>query len=66
MYKEVVTCSECEHFFINPEGISMCKNEKGLPFPNINDFCSNGKSSGTARQIDNSELLRQVYEQRRK
>lgn len=66
MYKDVVACNECEYFYINPEGMSMCKNEKGLPFPKITDYCSNGSAAKTSRQFDNSELLRKVYEQRRK
>lgn len=65
MTKDIVTCNECEHFYINPDGITMCKNDRGLPFPNVNDYCSYGIFSDSSRTIDNSELLRRVYEQRR-
>ena len=65
MYKDVVTCNTCESFYVTPDGASMCKNKKGLPFPTAVDFCSNGVLSTTTRTVDNGELLKLVYEQRR-
>jgi hypothetical protein len=65
MYKDITTCSNCKHFYINPEGISMCNNEKGLAFPTATDYCSNAEPSEGKREVYNSELLRRVYEQRR-
>ncbi len=66
-YKNVITCSECNHFFINPEGISMCNSEKGIAFPTGADYCSYAEpaENGSTREVNNSELLRLVYEQRR-
>ncbi len=61
---EIINCNNCEYFFINPEGITMCNNSRGLPFPNINDYCSYAKSTEVERQFNNSELLKRVYEQR--
>ncbi len=65
MYKDIVTCNTCKHFYINPDGVSMCDNQQGLPFPSANDYCSQGVASDATRVIDNGELLRKVYEQRR-
>ena len=65
MYKDITTCSNCKYFFVNPEGIGMCKNEKGLAFPTAGDYCSYAEASDSSREFDNSELLRLVYEQRR-
>ena len=65
MYKDVITCNNCESFFVTPDGASMCKNKKGLPFPTAVDFCSFAVESKSSRTVDNSELLKLVYEQRR-
>ena len=65
MYKDITTCSNCKHFYVNPEGICMCNNEKGLAFPTAGDFCSNAEASDEKREVNNSELLKRVYEQRR-
>ena len=65
MYKDVTLCGNCKHFFVNPEGRGMCQNEKGLAFPTAADYCSDGEASDGSREINNSELLRRVYEQRR-
>ena len=65
MYKDIITCSNCKHFYINPEGICMCNNEKGLAFPTGADFCTNAEASDTKREVNNSELLKLVYQQRR-
>ncbi|MCR5301392.1 MAG: hypothetical protein K6E49_03010 [Lachnospiraceae bacterium] len=43
----------------------MCNNEKGLAFPSAADFCSNAEPTDSKREINNSELLKRVYEQRR-
>ena len=43
----------------------MCNNEKGLAFPTAGDFCSNAEASDEKREVNNSELLKRVYEQRR-
>ncbi len=43
----------------------MCDNPRGLPFPSITDYCSGAEASDTDRTVDNSELLKLVYEQRR-
>ena len=65
MYKDITLCSNCKHFYINPEGISMCNNEKGLACPTGGDYCSNAEASDSKREVNNSELLKLVYEQRR-
>ncbi len=65
MYKDVILCGNCTHFFVNPEGIGMCENEKGLAFPTAGDYCSKGEASDESREVNNSELLKRVYEQRR-
>ena len=65
MYKDITTCSNCKHFYINPEGIGMCNNEKGLAFPSAVDYCSNAEPTDEKRDVANSELLKLVYEQRR-
>ncbi len=65
MYKDITTCSNCKSFYVNPEGIGMCQNEKGLAFPTAADYCSNAEKSDGTREVNNSELLRRVYEQRR-
>ncbi|MCR5475302.1 MAG: hypothetical protein K6F28_08885 [Lachnospiraceae bacterium] len=65
MYKDIITCSSCSHFFINSEGVSMCDNPRGLPFPSTADYCSGAEKSDKDRTVDNSELLKLVYEQRR-
>lgn len=66
MYKDVIMCNECEFFYVNQDGSTMCTNKRGIPFPGMTDFCSSGKMSTTARTIDNGELLKLVYEQRRR
>ncbi len=63
--RDVVMCINCKHFYINPDGISMCDNKQGLPFPSANDFCSQGVASHGDRVVDHGELLRMVYQQRR-
>jgi hypothetical protein len=65
MYKDVTLCENCKHFFVNPEGIGMCQNEKGLAFPTSGDFCSKAEKTEGSREVNNSELLKRVYEQRR-
>ncbi|MBR6159997.1 MAG: hypothetical protein IKQ40_06805 [Lachnospiraceae bacterium] len=65
MYKDIITCSSCSHFFINSEGVSMCDNPRGLPFPSTVDYCSGAEPSDKDRTVNNSELLKLVYEQRR-
>ena len=65
MYKDITTCANCSHFYVNPEGIGMCQNEKGLAFPTAADYCSNAEAADGSREVNNSELLRRVYEQRR-
>ncbi len=65
MYKDIVECGNCKHFFINPEGICMCNNENGLAFPTTADYCSHAEASDSKREVNNSELLKRVYEQRR-
>lgn len=66
MYKDVVMCNQCEHFFVNQDGSTMCLNKRGIPFPSANDYCSGGKLSNQERQVNNSELLKMVYDQRRR
>lgn len=65
MFKDVVVCNQCEYFFINQDGSTMCTNKRGIPFPSAVDYCSYGKLSESERTIDNTELLKLVYEQRR-
>ncbi len=65
MYKDITICGNCNYFFVNPEGICMCNNEKGLAFPTSGDYCSYAEASDSKREINNSELLKRVYEQRR-
>ena len=43
----------------------MCQNEKGLAFPTSGDFCSKAEKTEGSREVNNSELLKRVYEQRR-
>ncbi len=43
----------------------MCDNPRGLPFPSTADYCSGAEKSDKDRTVDNSELLKLVYEQRR-
>ena len=65
MYKDIVLCNGCKYFFINPENICMCNNEKGLAFPTGADYCSYAEASDSKREFNNSELLKLVYQQRR-
>ena len=43
----------------------MCNNEKGLAFPTGADYCSYAEASDSKREVNNSELLKLVYQQRR-
>ena len=43
----------------------MCDNPRGLPFPSTVDYCSGAEPSDKDRTVNNSELLKLVYEQRR-
>ena len=65
MYREVIVCNDCEHFVITQDGMTMCDNKEGIPFPGINDYCSRGKLSSKSQKIDSMELLKLVYEQKK-
>jgi len=67
MFKEIITCGECKYYTLNSEKIGMCKHPNALPFPGANDFCSKGESSEMKKKtVYNEELLKRVYDQRRK
>ncbi len=66
MVKDIVSCGECEFFTRNNEGMGMCKHPNGLPFPVPNDYCSKGGlAEKTKILVNNEELLKRVYEQRK-
>lgn len=65
MMKDVVICNECKNYSIS-QGVGMCKHPNALPFPKANDYCSMGEYSDSSKSaINNEELLKLVYEQRR-
>ena len=66
MIKDVVICNECESFYINSDGTAMCNNKRGIPFPSATDFCSYGVATDKARTVNNDQLLKLVYEQRKR
>ena len=65
MYKDVTQCKSCSHYLINPDGVPSCSNQRGLPFPSPEDYCSNGEATDASREVSNSEILKLVYAQRR-
>ena len=63
---EIIKCSSCKFFKLKYDGMSMCEHKEALPFPGPNDFCSKAEASGEQQNIlNNEELLRRLYEQRR-
>lgn len=66
MQRDVVLCQECEHFSMSLNGAGMCKHPNALPFPKTTDYCSMGeRGKNGASGVDEKELLKLVYAQRR-